>query len=77
MVLRGALRDQFFAQVLERDAAQVKAAWSRQLFSGRGLVLREAADVQELKKALAANPALIACVDKSAVDASLKVIYGP
>jgi len=71
----GALRDEFYAKVLERDAAQVKAAWSRLLFSGKGRAPREFTDPAQLRAALQANPGAIAYLDASQVDASMKVLY--
>jgi len=73
----GALRDEFYARVLERDAAQVKAAWSRLVFSGKGHAPREFADPAQLRAALLANPGAIAYLDASQVDASMKVLYAP
>ncbi|MEJ6003006.1 substrate-binding periplasmic protein [Paucibacter soli] len=73
----GALRDEFYARVLERDVAQVKAAWSRLLFSGKGHAPREFADPAQLRAALLANPGAIAFLDASQVDASMKVLYAP
>lgn len=73
--LGGPLRDEFFAKVLERDAAQVKAAWSKLVFSGKGRAPRELADLSQLRAALAAHPGAIAYLDASQVDASMKVLY--
>lgn len=73
----GALRDEFYARVLERDAAQVKAAWSRLVFSGKGHAPREFADPALLRAALQANPGAIAYLDASQVDATMKVLYAP
>lgn len=73
----GALRDEFYAKVLERDAAQVKAAWSRLVFSGKGRAPREFADPAQLRAALQASPGAIAYLDASQVDASMKILYGP
>lgn len=69
-----ALREQFYKKLADRDAAQVKAVWSRVVFTGKGqppAVLPNAADV---KKAVAADPKAIGYIDKAAVDGSVKVV---
>lgn len=69
-----ATRDQFYKKAAERDAAQVKAAWSRVVFSGRGTPPREMPDAAAVKKAVAADPKAVGYIDKAAVDASVKVV---
>ena len=73
----GPVRDEFYSKVLGKDAAQVKAVWSRLIFSGKGTAPREIGDVGEVKKLVSANPSTIGFIDKSAVDASVKVVYAP
>jgi hypothetical protein len=73
----GPVRDEFYSKVLGKDAAQVKAVWSRLIFSGKGTAPREIGDVAEVKKLVSANPSTIGFIDKSAVDASVKVVYAP
>lgn len=69
-----ATRDLFYKKAAERDPAQVKAVWSRIVFSGRGTPPREMADAAAIKKAVAADPKAVGYIDKSAVDASVKVV---
>lgn len=69
-----ATRDIFYKKAAERDAAQVKAAWSRVVFSGKGTPPREVADAAAVKKAVAADPKAVGYIEKSAVDASVKVV---
>jgi ABC-type phosphate transport system substrate-binding protein len=64
---------QFYKKVTGRDSAQVKAIWSRILFTGRGLPPKQLLDSAAVKKAVAANPKAIGYIEKSAVDASVKV----
>jgi len=64
---------QFYKKATGRDAAQVKAIWSRILFTGRGLPPKQLPDSTAVKKTVAANPNAVGYIEKSAVDASVKV----
>jgi ABC-type phosphate transport system substrate-binding protein len=64
---------EFYKKVTGRDSAQVKAIWSRILFTGRGLPPKQLLDSTAVKKAVAANPKAVGYIEKSAVDASVKV----
>jgi hypothetical protein len=64
---------EFYRKATGRDVAQVKAIWSKIIFTGRGLPPKQMADSVAVKKAVAANPKAIGYIDKSAVDASVKV----
>jgi ABC-type phosphate transport system substrate-binding protein len=68
------LRDTFYRKVTDRDASQVKAVWSRLIFTGQGQPPKELADASAVKKAVAADPKLVGYIDKSDVDASVKVV---
>ena len=69
-----ATREVFYTEVAGKSAAQVKAAWSRLVFSGKATPPKEMASSAELKKFVAANPDAIAYIEKSAVDGSVKVV---
>jgi ABC-type phosphate transport system substrate-binding protein len=64
---------QFYKRATGRDVAQVKAIWSRILFTGRGLPPKQLPDSEAVKKAVAANPNAVGYIEKSAVDATVKV----
>jgi hypothetical protein len=68
------LRDAFYRSVTGRDASQVKAVWSRLIFTGQGQPPRELPDAAAVKKAVAADSKLVGYIDKSDVDASVKVV---
>jgi hypothetical protein len=68
------IRGAFYKQATGRDAAQVKAAWSRLVFSGKAQPPREVADAAAVKKAVAADPKAVGYIDKASVDASVKVL---
>src|SRR3979490_2017962 len=61
---------EFYKKVTGRDVAQVKAIWSRILFTGRGLPPKQLPDSEAVKKAVAANPNTVGYIEKSAVDAT-------
>jgi hypothetical protein len=51
----------------------VKSTWSRLVFSGKGQPPRQLSDSAAVKKAVAADPKAVGYIEKSAVDASVKV----
>jgi ABC-type phosphate transport system substrate-binding protein len=70
----GALRNEFYKKVLDKDATQVKAIWSKLVFTGKGTAPKEYSSSAEVKKAVAADPQAIGYIEKSAVDDTVKVI---
>ena len=70
----GALRDEFYQKATDKTAAQVKAYWSKQIFSGKGQPPKAVGDSAAVKSLLATNPNMIGYIDKSAVDGSVKVL---
>lgn len=69
-----AVRDQFYTKVTGKQAAQVKAAWSRLVFSGKATPPKELASSAEVKKFVAGNPDAIGYIEKSAVDGTVKSV---
>jgi ABC-type phosphate transport system substrate-binding protein len=68
------LRESFYKKATDRDSAQIKAVWSRLLFTGQGQPPKELADAAAVKKAVAADPKAIGYIDKNDLDASVKVV---
>jgi len=68
------IRAEFYRKVADKDAAQVKALWSKLVFTGKGTPPKEYTGNAEVKKAVAADPKAIGYIDKSAVDDTVKVI---
>ena len=64
---------EFYKKVTGRDSAQIKAIWSRLLFTDRGIAPKQLPNSAAVKKAVAANPKAVGYIEKSAVDASIKV----
>ncbi|MDY0962851.1 hypothetical protein [Massilia sp. CFBP9026] len=69
------LRADFYKKVADKDAAQAKALWSKLVFTGKATMPKEVADSAAVKAAVAANPKAIGYIDKSAVDATVKVVH--
>jgi ABC-type phosphate transport system substrate-binding protein len=69
------IRAEFYKKVADKDAAQAKALWAKLVFTGKATMPKEAASSADVKKAVAANPKAIGYIEKSAVDASVKVVY--
>jgi ABC-type phosphate transport system substrate-binding protein len=65
---------EFYKRATGRDAAQVKAIWSKILFTGRGVPPKQLLGSDAVKKAVAANPRAVGYIEKSAVDDSVKVV---
>ena len=67
-------RERFYQAVAGKSASQVKAVWSRLVFSGRALPPHELASDAAVVKAVAADPAAVGYVDDSALDGSVKAV---
>jgi ABC-type phosphate transport system substrate-binding protein len=72
-----AIRGEFYKKVADKDAAQAKALWSKLVFTGKATPPKEVGSSADVKKAIAANPKAIGYIEKSAVDASVKVVLTP
>ncbi|GGY19002.1 hypothetical protein GJV26_00715 [Massilia dura] len=69
-----AIRNEFYKKVTDKDAAQVKAIWSKLVFTGKAQAPKEFKTSAEVKKAVADDPKAIGYIEKSAVDDTVKVI---
>lgn len=68
------IREVFYSKVAGKTAPQVKAAWSRLVFSGKAALPKELPNSAEVKKAVIANPNAVGYIEKSAVDNTVKVL---
>ncbi|NVJ61046.1 MAG: phosphate ABC transporter substrate-binding protein [Gammaproteobacteria bacterium] len=66
--------DEFNEKVLSKSASQLKAYWSKLVFTGKGTPPKTAASADEMLTLVANNPNLIGYVDASKVNGSVKVI---
>ncbi len=71
------VRVQFHDKVTERNDAQLKAFWSKQVFTGRGQPPAEAASPAAMKARVSSTPGSIGYIDAADVDSSVKVILKP
>lgn len=67
-------RDEFYRRYTGKSPAQVKALWSKLIFTGRGRPPRMLADGAEVLREVRANPLSIGYVDRQQVDATVRVL---
>lgn len=67
-------QEAFYRDVMEQSAAQIKAHWSKILFTGRGRPPRRAANDEEVKQLVAGNPGMIGYIDEASLDNSVKAL---
>lgn len=65
----------FNEKVMNRTSQQIKAYWSKQVFSGKGTPPRVVSNDDEVLSLISTNPNLIGYIDSSKVDDSVKVIF--
>src|SRR5688500_4251521 len=68
------LRERFYTVLTGKSPAQLKAHWSKIIFTGRGQPPRQVSGSAEAKKMLADNPNAIAYIDAKQVDSSVRVL---
>lgn len=68
-----AIRADFDQKALGRSSSQMKAYWSKLVFTGKGTPLKEMASEQEVLDSVAKNPAAIGYVSAGAVTGNVKV----
>ena len=64
----------FQEKVLKMDTGQVKAHWSKLIFSGRGTPPSVVGGNNEVRNWVASNPNGLGYIDKQAVDGSVKAL---
>ena len=67
-------KDEFQEKVLKMNAGQVKAHWSKLIFSGQGVPPSVVGGSVEVRSWVASNPNGIGYIDKKAADGSVKVL---
>jgi ABC-type phosphate transport system substrate-binding protein len=67
-------KSEFYQKVLNKDVTQVKAIWSRLIFTGDAALPKEVSGDAEAVKQVAGDENAIAYVDKGAVDGSVKTV---
>jgi ABC-type phosphate transport system substrate-binding protein len=69
------IRSQFYTKVAGKDDAQVKAIWSKLVFTGKATPPKELPTSADVVKAVSTDSSSIGYVEKSAVDSTVKVVY--
>jgi ABC-type phosphate transport system substrate-binding protein len=72
-----AARSEFYTIYANKSPAQLKAHWSKIVFTGRGKPPTSVANSVEARKLIAADPRAIAYIDRSAVDGTVRVLTEP
>ncbi|MDY0012455.1 MAG: hypothetical protein RBS40_06145 [Rhodocyclaceae bacterium] len=70
----GNLRDQFYLRLTGKNPIQIRAYWSRQVFTGRARPPREVGSPAELRALLVQNPNLLGYLADGDADATVKVL---
>jgi ABC-type phosphate transport system substrate-binding protein len=68
------VRNEFYKKVADKEAAQARAVWAKLVFTGKATLPKEVAASADVKKAVAADPKAIGYIEKSAIDATVKVV---
>jgi ABC-type phosphate transport system substrate-binding protein len=68
-------RDEFYLKYSGQSPAQIKAYWSKLIFTGRGRPPPEAVNGTEVKKFIARHPNAIGYIQANLVDDSVKVVH--
>ena len=69
-----AVREKFYTRFTGKSPAQVKAHWSKIIFTGRGQPPRWVSGGPETKRAIAENPSAIGYIDSTQVDSTVRVV---
>ena len=72
-----ATRSEFHSVVTRKSDSQLKAFWSKQVFTGKGNPPATVNSAAAMKAAITSNPKAVGYIDEADVDASVKVILKP
>jgi ABC-type phosphate transport system substrate-binding protein len=67
-------RAAFYQRYLGRSLAEIKAHWSRLIFTGRGRPPRDVPTGEDVRKLVAGNPRAVGYIERSLVDSSVRVV---
>jgi hypothetical protein len=71
------LRDEFYLKFTGKSPAQLRAHWSKIIFTGRGQPPPVALSSVEIKKRIVADPDAIGYIERTMVDGSVKILAQP
>lgn len=69
-----ASREEFYSKVTKKDAAQLKAYWSRLIFTGKGQPPKALFDDDEVLELVSSNPNIVGYVSGGADTSGVKVL---
>ncbi len=67
-------RDHFYNVLVKKNPSQLRAYWSRMIFTGKAQPPKEVFDDAEVKELISKNPNLIGYIDSSQIDDTVKVV---
>lgn len=71
---RSAIRADFYRKLADKDLSEVRAMWSKLIFTGKARAPKEYASSAEVRKVVAADARAIGYIDRAAVDATVHVV---
>lgn len=69
-----AVREEFDSNILGRSSSQIKALWSKLIFTGKGTPPKEVATDADVVALVSKNPNVIGYVDAASVTGDVKVV---
>lgn len=69
------VRAEFNDKALGKNANQLKAYWSRLIFTGKGTPPKESGNDADVVALVAQNPNMVGYIDESALNDSVKVLF--
>lgn len=69
------IRVEFYKAVADKDPSQVRAIWSKLVFTGKARPPKQLGSSEDVKKQVASDINAIGYIEKSAVDSSVRVVY--
>ncbi len=68
---------EFHDKVTGKSGSQLKAYWSKLVFTGKASPPKEITGPQEIRSLIATNPNMIGYIDKGLLNPSVKVVFSP
>lgn len=69
------LREEFYTKLIGKSQSQIKAHWSKLIFTGRGQPPREMPTSESAKQLVIEKPNVICYIDRKQVDSSVTVLF--
>jgi ABC-type phosphate transport system substrate-binding protein len=69
-----AVRNEFYDKIVGKSAAQIKAYWSKIIFTGRGQPPPSVSSAVEMIKRISADPAAVGYIDRGMLNDSVRAV---